>query len=139
MKHATGLLPAMQSPAGDSFFIRDKSKYVHLSFSSIRYIKAFKNYIRIVTSEKIYTPLLSMKQMENELPQQLFCRVHRSYIVSLKAIWAFDHERVYLHDKTELPLSENYRRLMMDKLHVITSDVRQTGKMSTMTFKDIAG
>jgi len=43
-----------------------------------------------------------MKQLEEHLPADLFCRVHRSYIVSIDHVMAFDNTTVYLKD-VEVP------------------------------------
>ncbi len=90
------------------FFIRTDNKYVKVNFHEINYVEACGNYVRIVTPNKSFIVLLSMKQMEKVLPCKLFCRVHRSYIVALNSITAFDHELVYLDNK-HIPLSDFYK------------------------------
>jgi DNA-binding LytR/AlgR family response regulator len=69
-----------------------------------------------------------MKQMEEYLPQNLFCRIHRSYIVSLNKIEAFDHEYVYLK-KMQLYLSPQYFDVLKTKLIIICSDCKQKREM----------
>jgi len=48
-----------------------------------------------------------MKSIENFLPVDLFRRIHKSYIVSLDKVIAFDGDAVYLSDK-ELPIGLQY-------------------------------
>src|SRR6266536_360186 len=111
------------------FFIRTDNKYVKVNFHEINYVEACGNYVRIVTPNKSFIVLLSMKQMEKVLPCKLFCRVHRSYIVALNSITAFDHELVYLDNK-HIPLSDFYKNRLQEKVIIVLSDVRNQPKVS---------
>ena len=84
------------------FFIRTDNKYMKVSFHDILYVETCKNYIRLVTTSKTYIVLIAIKQIEQELPPQLFCRVHRSFIVGINVVCSFDNEVIYLcgSDKT---------------------------------------
>ncbi len=113
------------------FFIRTDNKYVKVNFHEINYVEACGNYVRIVTPNKSFIVLLSMKQMEKVLPCKLFCRVHRSYIVALNSITAFDHELVYLDNK-HIPLSDFYKNRLQEKVIIVLSDVRNQPKLSNV-------
>lgn len=111
------------------FFIRCDGKYTRIDTRDIRYIESLKNYVRIVTTTGSYLALISMRQLEEELPPATFCRVHRSYIVSLSHISSFDHESVYI-EKTILPISPVFRQVLQGKVKVLVSDTR--GKVPTL-------
>ena len=112
------------------FFIRADKKYLRVNFDEILYVEACVNYIRIVMQDKTFITLLSMNQMERVLPASLFCRVHRSYIVALKRITAFDHEIVYL-DSKQFPLSKHYKMSLMKRVMIVISEVRMTKALMT--------
>src|SRR6266536_1728626 len=114
------------------FFIRTDNKYVKVNFHEISYIEACGNYVRIVTTNKSFIVLLSMKQMEKVLQCKLFCRVHRSYIVALNSIAAFDHELVYLDNK-QIPLSDFYKNILQEKVMIVLSEVRGQPKLSNVS------
>jgi len=105
------------------FFIRINGKYVRVLFSEIIYVVSRQNYVQLVTIDKNYVILNTMKQMEQALPEDMFCRIHRSYIVSLNHITSFDNESVFLGDQ-ELPLRDHYRFLLQTRLNILTNDVR---------------
>lgn len=113
------------------FFIRLDGKYQKIPFDDIRYVEACKNYIRIVTGVKSYMVLITMKQIERVLPQNIFCRIHRSYIVSLNFINAFDHELVYL-DGIDLPLSAQFLESLQHKVYIVTSELRSKPVLSNV-------
>ena len=65
-----------------------------------------------------------MKQLERVLPSHMFCRVHRSYIVSLAYITAFDHELIYM-EGMEFPLSSQFQETLQNKVMIVTSELRK--------------
>jgi DNA-binding LytR/AlgR family response regulator len=106
------------------FFVKLDGRFQKIRFEDIQYVEAFKNYVRIITSKKIYVVLITLKQMEGVLSSNLFCRIHRSYIVSVSHITAFDQELVYLEGK-ELPLSTQYHPLLSSKVMIVISELRR--------------
>ena len=107
----------------DHFFVRLNGRYQKVRFVDIQYIESFKNYVRITTAGKAFVVLLSLKQIETVLPPQDFCRVHRSFIVSLAQVTAFDHELVYLEGK-EIPLSPQYTEQLHARVMILTATIR---------------
>ncbi|MDR1552046.1 MAG: LytTR family transcriptional regulator DNA-binding domain-containing protein [Prevotellaceae bacterium] len=61
--------------------------------SDILYLQAFGDYVHIFTDSGKYLKEQTMKYFETNLPQQ-FVRIHRSYIVNIKAI-----SRIELYEK----------------------------------------
>lgn len=105
----------------DFCFIRLDGKYIKVHFDDIIYIEAHKNYPRIYLKSHSFVALITMVKLENRLPPNLFCRVHRSYIVSIKHISSFDSHHLYLGEKA-LPLTKNYFKLLQKKLFIIDSE-----------------
>ena len=52
---------------------------------------------------------ISVKNMEAALPSEQFMRVHRSYIVNLRAIRSYVRGRIFLSDTEYVPIGENYK------------------------------
>ncbi|MVO10052.1 response regulator [Flavobacterium sp. TP390] len=69
-------------------FITIKEGYeeIKLAFDDILFIKSDKNYIDIQTSIKIITIRHSLDHFHQELDQNQFIRVHRSYVVNKNKI-----------------------------------------------------
>lgn len=110
--------PADQG-AGFLYFRSDR-KMVKVFLGDIQYIESFKDYV-VIHREK--EPGLRVKQtlnnVESMLPENLFLRIHRSFIVSIKKITAFTKRDVEI-GKTELPIGKSYiegfRKLSPDNL-----------------------
>lgn len=105
------------------FFIRSDGKFTRVDIRDIRYIEALKNYVKIVTGNRQFLVLISLRQIEAELPAGQFCRVSRSFIVSLAHIQHFDHELVQL-EGASVPLSTVYKNLLQSKIKVLVSESR---------------
>lgn len=92
-------------------FVFVKSEYdnIKINFDDIKYIEGLKDYIKIFsTSHKPILTLSSFKKIEDKLPSNLFIRVHRSYIVSLKHIHSVQRNRI-LVDQIRIPIGLNYK------------------------------
>jgi DNA-binding LytR/AlgR family response regulator len=71
-------------------------KYVKVFFSDIIFIRSQKAYMQVVTEKKVYLVLNRIVILQRYLPKDQFCRIHRSYIVSLRRILSFDNHKVWL-------------------------------------------
>ncbi len=111
------------SMAHEDFHIRNDGRFLRIRTMEIKYVEACKNNIRIVTTSKIYTLPISLKQFQNELPADTFCQIHRSFIVSLFHITSFDRNSVYM-DRIGLPVSSFYRVNLFRKVKIVTNDKR---------------
>jgi DNA-binding LytR/AlgR family response regulator len=93
-----------------------------VDFSSILYIEARKNYTRLVLEEKpTALVLVTLKQWERLLPQDLFCRIHRGYIISIGKIVSFDNKYVYLEGE-KITIGEQYRNALPDAVTILANE-----------------
>lgn len=99
-----------QQPRKDSIFVKTECKIQQIKFSSILYIEGLRDYLKIVLEgePRPVLVLMNMKDMELQLPADLFCRVHRSYIVNLQKIDSVEHNRIVI-DKRYIPISDSYK------------------------------
>ena len=105
------------------FFIRNNGRYIKISFADILYLESVKNYVRIVTVQKNWLVLMSLRHIEKELPADMFCRVHRSYVVSLYHIVSFDNEMVQMEHK-QIPIGNRFRQTLPGRVKILNGDVR---------------
>ena len=93
-----------------------------VDFRHILYIEARKNYTRLVLEERpTALVLVTLKQWERLLPRDLFCRVHRGYIVSIDKIVSFDNKYVYLQGE-KITIGEQYRNALPDVVTILAND-----------------
>lgn len=93
----------------DFLFIRTDKKIKKLFYKEILLAEAKQNYVEFNTASEKLLALQTMKQTEELLPADLFCRVHKSYIVNISAIESIEQHVISLHGKT-IPVGEAYRQ-----------------------------
>lgn len=94
-----------------SMFIRVDGELRQISFDHILFVEGMKDYVRFhVEGERLpLTTHMTMKAVEDALPQDAFMRINRSYIVRLDKIRTVDRNLcVYIGDEI-IRVTEAYR------------------------------
>ncbi len=110
-----------QSPSeAGHFFIKSDGQYIKINLEDVLYFESERDYIFIHTEQKRHLTLLSLKQLEKELPSEKFIRVHRSYIVALDRVELMDGNLLKIQGK-KIPVSRSmqdtvYKKLIEGKL-----------------------
>ena len=92
------------------FFINVDYKMLKVEFNDILWVEGFKDYLKmhLKSSSSPLVVRMSMKNMEEQLPSLYFIRIHKSYILSKKAITAVRKNSVFI-DSLELPVGDMYK------------------------------
>jgi len=85
-----------------------KNKYLRVEYANILYIEGLKNYVSVYTPGQRLVTYQTLRDLEGQLPQPPFVRVHKSYIVSLDKIRLVDGNTVYIQDR-QIPVGDTYR------------------------------
>jgi DNA-binding LytR/AlgR family response regulator len=95
------------------FFIKSNQQIEKILISDVVYVEGMANYIVVHTHQKKYIAYLTFKGIEEQLPSQLFIRIHRSYLIAVNAIKSVTTEEVVLPD-IKLPISKQYKDQVME-------------------------
>jgi len=113
--NGNGASPFMLS---DCIFVRDHEKMVKISIKDIYYIQADRNYSRIFSKTKECLLVMTLKEIDQKLPNEHFLRVHRSYIINLSHIDEVAGSHVVVNRKA-IPISKTLRTSLLDRLQTI--------------------
>lgn len=113
------------------FFIRQDGRNVKVDLHNILYIEARKNYTRLVLTDRSAMVLITLKQWESILPPDLFCRVHRGYIVSIERILSFDNKFVYLPGMN-IAIGEQYKHALSSSVTIVASEISRKDILSDL-------
>ena len=102
----------------DYIFVKSNLKKRKVYVNTILWIEALGDYIKLVTTEKSYVILSTMKAFEKEVEAYSFMRIHKSYIANLKKITKFNSKFVEINNNN-LPLSRNKKKLLIEALEEI--------------------
>lgn len=89
-------------------FIKTESRLEKVNLDEILFIEGMRDYRRIHTINKRIMTLQNFSELEQLLPANLICRVHKSYMVAISKIDEIERSRIKI-SKQIIPISETYR------------------------------
>jgi DNA-binding LytR/AlgR family response regulator len=104
----------IETIAGDYFFVKADRKTFKISFKDILFIEGLKDYVVIHTAERKIITAMNIKTIHDQLPNKLFVRISKSYVINIQHITSFDNNTVYI-DKNEIPIGNVYRSYFFDE------------------------
>ncbi|MBF0597248.1 LytR/AlgR family response regulator transcription factor [Faecalibacter rhinopitheci] len=94
--------------------IRADYKLNKIAYNDILYIEGLDDYVKInLSNNKKITARISMKSILEKLPQNLFKRVHRSYIVNLKYVTSIQNKTLHLGDY-QIAVGDTYKSVIQE-------------------------
>lgn len=103
-------------PEDDDFiFVKSNLKNRKVFLNKLKYIQALGDYVKFVTEKENFVVLATMKSFEEQLPQEKFLRIHKSYIVNLDKIERYNSKNIEI-DQQKLPLSRHKKSELVEAL-----------------------
>lgn len=102
----------------DFFTIKSevKGRLVKLKFDEVIYIEGSANYIQIYTVEGKHTTYLTIKEIERHLPQPIFARIHRSFIVNVNFVKVIERAQIRLQNGESLMMGDHYKQAFLNRM-----------------------
>ena len=100
----------------DRIFVRHKEKMVKIMITDILYIEADRNFSRIFTGSKEYLLSITLKLIEQKLPESLFLRIHRSYLINISQVEEVLENHVLIAQKV-IPLGAGLKEKLLQRIH----------------------
>lgn len=96
--------------AADHFFLKSGHEVLRIDHADVTHISAMRDYVAVHTRSKgRILSLENLRDLEQRLPADRYCRIHRSHMVALHAIERVERDHVVLAG-THLPISEGYAK-----------------------------
>ena len=113
-------------PTLERFVVKSAGQVSFLKISEIDWIEAADYYSCLHVGARTHLLRRSMAELDDELDQAVFCRIHRSTIVKLDRVRGLKLNEsgeydVLLEDGTKLRLSRRYRKELQSRLSVRSS------------------
>lgn len=89
-------------------FVKTENRLEKIIINDILYIEGMRDYRRIHTLNKKIMTLQNFSELEQMLPQNLICRVHKSYMVALNKIDSIERSRINISNQI-IPISDTYK------------------------------
>lgn len=90
-------------------FVKIENRLEKVVLREIIYIEGMRDYRKIHTSGKRLMTLQTFAEFERQIPPNIICRVHKSYMISLDKIDSIEKDRIKIKDRI-IPISETYKK-----------------------------
>jgi len=96
-------------------FIKVDKKMMKINIEEILFVEGMKEYIKVVTSDKTYITHKSLTSLSEELPNDNFLRIHKSYLIALNKVKSIEGNRIQIASYT-IPIGRNYSKEVKNKI-----------------------
>jgi DNA-binding LytR/AlgR family response regulator len=113
IKATTSPAEAFQQKDEESFFIKDKNVFLRIAYADVLYAESLGDFVNIfLQNGEKKTVLVSMKNLEQQLPPQLFIRISRTHLINMQKVTALDNDTVHI-GRIQLLIGKTYSENVM--------------------------
>jgi len=88
-------------------FLKVDRKLVKVFLNDILYIESLRDYIKVSSVEGNYVSHKSLTSITEELPEENFIRVHKSYTIAIDKVKSIEGNQIEIENK-RIPIGRNY-------------------------------
>lgn len=92
-------------------YVKENYKTIRIDIDQINYMESIKEYVKIITEDRIIKTKQSLKYFEELLSPFSFIRIHKSFLIPTDKIRAFTKSTVEINGKT-LPIGRSYKNII---------------------------
>ena len=118
IKEKTIVDDKVELSSGNDLYVNIDRRLIKIDIPRIYLVEAKGDYINVKTDDKNYTVHSTLKKIEDKLPQDLFLKVHRSYIINIKKIVDIEDNSVLIK-RDVIPVSRSNRPELMKRLNLL--------------------
>ena len=90
-------------------YVKTEYRLEKILFTDIDFIEGMRDYRKIHTISKPIMTLQTFRDFEKEIPANIVCRVHKSYMVAIDKIDSIEKNEIRIGEKY-IPVSDTYRQ-----------------------------
>ncbi|MGZ4034194.1 MAG: LytR/AlgR family response regulator transcription factor, partial [Bacteroidia bacterium] len=99
----------------DHFFIKCDNQIEKIFYQDLLYAEAMLNYVMLYTSSKKMMVYITIKSLEEQLPSDIFIKVHKSFIVNIAKVKSIEGNMLNIGE-TKITISQNLREAVINKI-----------------------
>jgi DNA-binding LytR/AlgR family response regulator len=99
----------------DHLVIKSNGKTYIVPFAHITHLQGLKDYTILYTNEKKHVIKGYIKIVETMLPENMFLRVHKSFIVAKDKIKVIHHNKIEF-DAYQIPIGRSFKKDIVEKM-----------------------
>ncbi|MCG7754625.1 LytR/AlgR family response regulator transcription factor [Flavihumibacter cheonanensis] len=99
-------------------FIKSDGKLIRLNNDDILYIESMGDYVKFITNDKKIISHNTIKALTEKINPDVFCKVHRSYIINMNKISDIRDNTLYIAN-AKIPVSKANRSTVMSRIKIV--------------------
>lgn len=108
---------AVKEPVAGYIFVKTEYKIQKIDLADILYMEGLRDYVAIHTLGGKVLTLQSMRSFQEQLPDNQFMRVHKSFLVALDKIEFIERNRIVIAGNY-IPIGETYQETFQQRLNI---------------------
>ena len=90
------------------YYFKYNRSIMSVHYNHIYYFESQKRKVKIITYDSEYEYYDTLKDVAKKIGENIFVRVHTSYVVNMEHIRRFNGNKITLDNKMEIPVSKKY-------------------------------
>jgi len=116
LQNPKSISPIVEGNSAKTYQIVKADHKVHRVYhDDILYIQSMQEYAAYYTTNGRIVAFGSLKKLEQELPNPLFLRIHKSYIINTSKVTTLEGNLVHLEGE-KIPIGGSYREVVKEQL-----------------------
>jgi DNA-binding LytR/AlgR family response regulator len=106
--------PVIQRKA-DHFFIKCNNQIEKVFYNDLVYAEAMLNYVMLYTNSKKMIVYVTIKSLEEQLPAEIFIKVHKSFIVNISKVKSIEGNILDIGNE-KITISQNLKEKVLNEI-----------------------
>ncbi|MCX2429469.1 MULTISPECIES: LytR/AlgR family response regulator transcription factor [unclassified Pedobacter] len=98
----------------DHFFFKETKGITKLKYDEVIYMESMGDFSKIFTKNEMHVILVSLKNLEKQLPEHYFARVHKQFMINKNHIITLTNHEVHLTHDFVVPISAANRQHLLE-------------------------
>lgn len=100
----------------ESFFIKDRNTFLRILYTDVLYVESMGDFVNIFLQDgEKKIALVSMKNLEQQLPSRNFIRISRTHLINMQKVTAVETAAVHI-DKIQLIIGKTYSEKVLEAI-----------------------
>ncbi len=101
----------------DYFFVKENNSHIKIFMGEVLYIESMGDFSKIMLiNQKFHMALIGLKNLDKQLPDTIFMRIHKQYIINVNHIKHIAATDITLSNNSVVPMSALYKQTLLDNL-----------------------
>ena len=109
----------LETQGGQDIYVKADGKIVRVKLEEILYVEALSDYVIIHLRDRRLVVHSTMKGIDRKLPDSIFVRVHRSFIVNITKIETIEDTAIVMPGNKSIPIGASFKNDFLSKLNFL--------------------